>query len=314
MNKPLPLKVLFKLFLSLNIQFRYVLAGLFLMSTTYINAQHIAINSTGTAPSSSAVLDLSANTGGGFLLPYMSTGVMNSMASPTNGLLIYDYTAGCVMGYYSAASQWQALFCPCTGAPTQPNEPTGTITVCQSSTYTYSINRVNAPSYIWEVNPASGSWSAGGPTFSGSGTNIQTCPDTAVTINWGTNAGTYDVIALATDGCAEQYAASPILAVTVLPTPAAPTVSGDASIVKSSTNNYYTIPPVSGATYSWSIAGATPGSISGSTTSNVVNVTAPGSAGTNTLTVVETVCSSPQTSHYTITVTTTCTVTHSTVT
>lgn len=310
MDKKLLREIPFILLHSFNKQLRCFLLGLFILPALCANAQNIAINATNTAPNSSAVLDLSANTAGGFLLPYMSTGQMNSIASPTNGLLIFNYTAGCVMGYdaSSGVAQWQTLYCPCTGAPTQPNKPTGTTTVCQSSTYTYSINRVNAQSYIWEVNPS------GGGTFSGTGTNVQTCPDTAVTINWGTTPGTYEVIAIANDGCAEQYAAAPILQVTVLPTPAAPTITGDASIVKNSTNNYYSVPPISGATYSWSIAGGTVGTFVGSTTTNTVNLTAPASAGTNTLTVSETYCSSTVSSTFTVTINNSCTVTHSNIT
>src|ERR1700744_6441688 len=78
-----------------------IILALLLTSTISVKAQNIAINATGSAPSSSAVLDLSAKNGGGFLLPYMSTGQMNSLPSPTNGLLIYDSTAGCIMGYYA---------------------------------------------------------------------------------------------------------------------------------------------------------------------------------------------------------------------
>ncbi len=299
MIKKIRCTLLLKLSKARFIQFRFLILALLLRSGVLVNAQNIAINSTGTAPSSSAVLDLSANNGGGFLLPYMSTGQMNSLASPANGLLIYDYTAGCVMGYYSVASQWQALFCPCTGAPNQPDEPTGTVTVCQSSTYTYSVGRVNAPSYIWEVNPSA----AGGPTFSGSGTNTQTCPDTAVTINWGTVAGIYDVTVLATDACAEQYAAAPVLQVTVLPTPAVPTVTGSTSIVANSTLNYYSVPPILTATYVWSVSSALLGTISSVTNTNTVTLTAHNTnGGPYNVTCTETYCGTPETGNLAVSV------------
>jgi len=299
MIKKLCNKILFNLIKDSSLHLRYLLLGLFLMTTFSVRSQNIAINSTGTAPSGSAVLDLSSNTGGGFLLPYMSTGKMNSLVSPTNGLLIYDYTAGCIMGYYASASQWQTLFCPCTGAPTQPDEPTGTTAVCQSSTYTYSVGRVNAPSYIWEVNP----YAAGGPTFSGSGTNTQTCPDTAVTINWGTVPGLYDVTVLATDACAEQYAAAPVLQVTVLPTPVAPTVTGNATIVANSTLNYYSVPPVLAATYAWSVSSALLGTITSVTNTNTVTLTAHNvNGGPYNVTCVETSCGTPVTGSLAVTI------------
>jgi len=54
-----------------------------------VNAQSVGINSTGAAPNSSAILDVSSTTKG-FLPPRMNTTQRNSISSPVEGLVIYN--------------------------------------------------------------------------------------------------------------------------------------------------------------------------------------------------------------------------------
>lgn len=190
-----------------------IIIGIFLAAAPLIYGQNVAINSTGAAPNSSAVLDLSSNgtATGGFLMPYMSTGKMNAISSPATSLLLYNYSLGCIEAYYGPPAQWQNVYCACTSAPAVPNTPTGTTPVCLSSTYTYSVNRVAATYYLWNLT--------GGGTFASTGLTTSQGPDTAVTINWGAVAGTYSITVKAVNGCGASVYSS-ALAVTVEASPA----------------------------------------------------------------------------------------------
>ena len=72
-----------------------ILIGLFAFSPQ-IYSQNVSINSTGSLPDASAMLDISSTTSG-FLLPRMTTAQQNAIASPATGLLIYNTTTGYFM-------------------------------------------------------------------------------------------------------------------------------------------------------------------------------------------------------------------------
>src|ERR1022692_5203928 len=61
-----------------------------------IYSQNVSINSTGSLPDASAMLDISSTTSG-FLLPRMTTAQQNAIGSPATGLLIYNTTTGYFM-------------------------------------------------------------------------------------------------------------------------------------------------------------------------------------------------------------------------
>jgi len=69
-----------------------------------INAQNVAINSTGNPPDGSAMLDVSSSNSG-ILIPRMNQSQRNSISSPATGLLVYqtDNTPGF---YYYNGSTW----------------------------------------------------------------------------------------------------------------------------------------------------------------------------------------------------------------
>jgi hypothetical protein len=58
-----------------------------------LNAQNIAINTTGAAPDSSAALDITS-TSSGLLAPRMTTTQMNAITRPAQGLMIFNTTVG----------------------------------------------------------------------------------------------------------------------------------------------------------------------------------------------------------------------------
>lgn len=71
-------------------------------------AQNIGINSTGAAPNSSAMLDVSS-TQKGFLLPRMTAVQRNSIASPANALIVYDTDSSALFMYNLALTKWERI-------------------------------------------------------------------------------------------------------------------------------------------------------------------------------------------------------------
>jgi len=82
----------------------FIIIILTFLSFHLINAQSVGINSTGNAPDGSAMLDVSSISSG-VLVPRMTLAQRDAIASPANGLMIYqtDNTPGF---YYYNGSEW----------------------------------------------------------------------------------------------------------------------------------------------------------------------------------------------------------------
>lgn len=87
------------------------------------SAQNVAINSTGAAPSSSAMLDISSTTSG-LLIPRMTTAQRTAIASPAQGLVVYDTSLN--LFYYYDGTQWIAMFTSANGWGLAGNTLAGT--------------------------------------------------------------------------------------------------------------------------------------------------------------------------------------------
>lgn len=91
---------------------------LFVLHTQYINAQNVAINSTGAAPAASAMLDI-ASTNSGLLVPRVAltaANVAGPVVSPATSLLVYNTaTAGTIPNavvpgfYYWDGTKWMSF-------------------------------------------------------------------------------------------------------------------------------------------------------------------------------------------------------------
>jgi hypothetical protein len=79
-------------------------------------SQGIGINSSGTAPHPSAMLDVES-TSKGFVLPRMTTAQRDSILNPVVGLQIFNLTTYCFEAFYGA--NWQRIHCGCAQAPSQ---------------------------------------------------------------------------------------------------------------------------------------------------------------------------------------------------
>jgi uncharacterized protein (TIGR02145 family) len=82
------------------------LIGMLLFNSSLLLAQ-VGINTDGSAPDSSAILEVKSTTMG-FLPPRMTTVERNAIASPAEGLLIFNLTTGCID--YFLGGSWKS-FC-----------------------------------------------------------------------------------------------------------------------------------------------------------------------------------------------------------
>jgi len=94
----------------------------FLLNNMTSFAQGVAINGSGAAPDSSAILDVSSTTQG-FLLPRMSTAQRDAIVNPALGLTIFNTTVNCLQWWNGTV--W---FDGCgNNVPAVPTYPAGTV-------------------------------------------------------------------------------------------------------------------------------------------------------------------------------------------
>src|ERR1700760_159713 len=81
-----------------------------LVTVSKIFAQNFAINSTGSLPDTSAMLDISSSNKG-FLMPRLTTTQMNAIPLPATGLIIFNTTINAfeVNVGTAASPSWQTL-------------------------------------------------------------------------------------------------------------------------------------------------------------------------------------------------------------
>src|SRR5687767_279327 len=84
----------------------FVLAVAPCMFVSISNAQSVGINSDGSTPNASAMLDVSSTTKG-VLVPRMSSSQRGAIPSPAQGLLVYDTTTKSF--WYHNASVWMNI-------------------------------------------------------------------------------------------------------------------------------------------------------------------------------------------------------------
>jgi uncharacterized protein (TIGR02145 family) len=124
---------------------------------TFHSFSQVGINTTGSLPDNSAILDVSG-TNRGLLLNRMTTEQRNAIASPATSLLIFNTTTNCFEAYVNGG--WFNVSCPA-GCNT-PSSPT-------PGTNTPSLNQI-----VWNWNSVSGAsgyqWNTTS-TYPGAGVN-----------------------------------------------------------------------------------------------------------------------------------------------
>ncbi len=96
-----------------------LLLSVFVGTTATFGQNNVGIGTPN--PDASAILELNDN-GKGLLVPRMTTAQRTAIATPANGLLVFDVTLNCFF-YYTTATNWQSL-CQASGV-TGPTGDTG---------------------------------------------------------------------------------------------------------------------------------------------------------------------------------------------
>ncbi len=93
--------------------------AVFSIITFHLFAQ-VGVNSDGSQPDSSAMLDVKSTTKG-FLVPRMTTTERNNIVSPSESLIIFNTTTRCFEAYNALSSNWETIHCfPACPVPVAP--------------------------------------------------------------------------------------------------------------------------------------------------------------------------------------------------
>ncbi|MEO8148430.1 MAG: PKD domain-containing protein [Bacteroidia bacterium] len=190
----------------------------------------------------------------------LTTAALNSYSWNTM-LGVYTLTAYAPPGIYcndSATVNFEVV------EATTPNPITGADTVCPGSTHYYSVQpNMGGVQYIWNVT------GAGSPL----GITITSVPTLAIT--WGAGGGTVSMQQqlLASPFCT-SVSTAPFTVVTYPPftLPVVTANPGGASCLKTSVTYCYSGPPLSNATYTWSVVPPTAGNITTSNGGNCITI------------------------------------------
>ncbi len=223
----------------LHIYFRiFLFLKIILLIVIKANSQGLAINTTGAASDSSAMLDVSG-TNKGVLINRMTTAQRNNIILPAEGLMIYNITTKCFEAFVN--SSWNILSCP-----SPCNNSGGTITgdtnVCQGqNNVQYSVAINNGISYMW--------------SYTGSGINISGTGD-SVSLNFMNTATSGILTVIGTNTCGTVngvFSASFPITVKALPNNPG-NISGSATVCSGETNVNYSVANVPWATsYNWTV-------------------------------------------------------------
>jgi hypothetical protein len=126
------------------------------MCSSMINAQGVGINSAGSPPDQSAILDVSSSSQG-TLFPRMTAAERDAIVNPATGLFIFNLD--CMALNFNAgtpaAPNWSVVsssegLAASVGVSVSPSGP-----ICGGGTLTFTANPTNggsSPSYQWKVN------------------------------------------------------------------------------------------------------------------------------------------------------------------
>ncbi len=228
-----------------------LLTTLLLLFCSIVITAQVAINTDGSTPDASAILDLKS-TNSGVLFPRMSSIQRDAIALPETGLMIYNTTDNDLQFFNGT---WWKFLKNEDCNPSQPGNITGTSNpTCAQTGLSYSIAAVTlATSYNWTL-PSDAT------LVTGQGT-------TSITVDMGNQTGNVSV--RAESGCGNSTYID--LAITFSNSiPAQPgDITGNQFLNDNATGEAYSITAVSGATsYGWIVpAGAS--IVSGQATTSI---------------------------------------------
>jgi len=177
--------------------FSIALAGILFSGSYFANGQGMAVNTSGAAANTTAILDV-ASTTQGMLLPRMTTAQRTAISSPATGLLVYQ-TDGTAGFYYYTGSAWVAYISSSTtaggaltGSYPSPTLATSGVTAgSYGNATTVPVITVDAQGMITNATTTAVSGSSGissvsvgnlSPLFTASVANATTTPSITYTL------------------------------------------------------------------------------------------------------------------------------------
>lgn len=136
----------------------FCLVSLFLLKMILSEKSYsqVGINTTGAQPHESAMLDVSSTTKG-FLPPRMTVNQRDIIASPAEGLIIFNTTTKCIEMYEN--NTWQEVWCADCLPPVQPSQIYGPSTIYPTyPSGDFYVDNAPGVTYTW-------TYSGGGCTF-----------------------------------------------------------------------------------------------------------------------------------------------------
>jgi hypothetical protein len=200
-------------------------------------AQGVGINSSGTIPHPSAMLDVESTTKG-FVLPRMTTAQRDSIQNPVVGLQIFNLSTYCFEAFYGTT--WQRIHCGCATGPTQLTylDPGPSVYCAGQPIVSNTATTQGGTPITFSVSPA---LPAGLSLHPATGT-ISGTPAASVSPLPYTLA--------ASNACGQT---STVLSIEVLPVLIQPIIQGPASPTVSSTATYSVNSVPGGSVYVWSV-------------------------------------------------------------
>jgi len=126
---------------------------------TSLFAQNNNVGVGTTTPDASAVLDVTS-TSKGVLVPRLTTAQRTAIATPAQGLLVYDTDLGCFYYYNTTTSAWVSL---CQAGPAGPTGPQGTAGVAGTNGVTGPTGASGADGAPGAAGPAGAAGAPGAP-------------------------------------------------------------------------------------------------------------------------------------------------------
>lgn len=210
-----------------------------------LSAQNVGINTTGTSPHPSAMLDVAA-TDKGVLIPRLTTTQRNALVNPATSLMIYNLTTDCLEMYFGTGL-WKPVQCGCFAAPANPVQISAPQRVCPGTlNVSFTTPLIpDAATYTWTI-PSQDT------LVSGQGTN-------AIVVSFANQAGQRNISVVASNSCGVSQSFTYSLDVSNLNPSFSPLAGNLNSPVVFNMANYPS------TTYAWTFAQGTPA------TSSVVN-------------------------------------------
>jgi hypothetical protein len=207
-----------------SILFHCVVSFALTFTHIHVNAQGVAINTTGNPADASAILDVNS-TQQGFAVPRMTEEQRDAISNPVLGLQVFNTTSNCLNLW--VGTTWKQICGDCDfNVPVLGNNGP----MCEGGTIQLTASTIPDATYLWT-----------GPNgFSSSLQNPEVENTTA------SSGGLYSVTATK-DGCTSQ---AQFTSVTVYALPDAPAAGNDGPACEGSTAQL-TCGGVSGATYAW---------------------------------------------------------------